>query len=210
MNNPTLSVLDYLIVVAMLAISAGIGVFFTLRSGRKQSSNDYFLGDRQMSVIPVSLSLAATVMSAITYLGTPAEVYVHGPQYGLMFFVRTYVPFFIAFCFVPVFYRLKVTTIYEYLELRFNNTVRFLVIAATCIKNFIYMGIVVYTPALALSTAAGINLTFSILSIGIICTFYTSFGGIKAVIWTDVFQVTNKYFSVIEFVNLKFCTLKRR
>lgn len=189
MENPTLSVLDYIVVIAMLGISAGIGVFFGIRSRGNQSSDDYFLGNRRMSVIPVALSLAATIMSAITYLGTPAEVYVHGPQYGLMFVVRAYVPLFISFCFVPVFYRLNLTTVFEYLELRFNNTVRFMVIVVTVIKDFIYMGIVLYTPALALSTVAGINLTFSILSIGIICTFYTSIGGIKAVIWTDVFQV---------------------
>ncbi|PIK36111.1 putative sodium-coupled monocarboxylate transporter 2 [Apostichopus japonicus] len=191
METLVLSIFDYIIIVAMLAVSAGIGVFFGVRSGRHQSSNDYFLGNRGMSVIPVAISLAATIMSAITYLGTPAEVYIHGPQYGLMFVVRAHVPLIIMYCFVPVFYRLKLTTMFEYLELRFNNTVRFVVVAITGINDFIYMGIVVYTPALALSTVTGINLSFSILSIGIICTFYTTIGGMKAVIWTDVFQAVS-------------------
>ncbi|KAJ8040721.1 Sodium-coupled monocarboxylate transporter 2 [Holothuria leucospilota] len=179
---------DYLIVIAMLAVSAGIGVYFAIRSRHGQSSNDYFLGNRRMSVLPVAVSLAATVMSAITYLGTPADVYKHGPKYGLMFVTRFITPFIVCFCFVPIFYRLEITTVYEYLEMRFGNTLRFLVIASDFFSGFTYMGIVVYTPALALSTVTGINLTFSILGIGVICTFYTSIGGIKAVIWTDVFQ----------------------
>ncbi|KAJ8040723.1 Sodium-coupled monocarboxylate transporter 2 [Holothuria leucospilota] len=184
-----LTVWDYLIIIAMLAISAGIGVYFAVRSRQGQSSDDYFLGNRRMSVLPVAVSLAATVMSAITYLGTPADAYLHGPKYGLMFLTRFIGPFLICFCFVPVFYRLEITTIYEYLEMRFGNTLRFLVIASEFLSGFTYMGIVVYTPALALSTVTGLNLTFSILGIGVICTFYTSIGGIKAVIWTDVFQV---------------------
>ncbi|KAJ8040720.1 Sodium-coupled monocarboxylate transporter 2 [Holothuria leucospilota] len=179
---------DYLIVIAMLSASAGIGVYFAIRSRHGQLSNDYFLGNRRMSVLPVAVSLAATVMSAITYLGTPADVYIHGPEYGLMFLTRFINPFVVCSCFVPVFYRLEITTVYEYLEMRFGNTLRFLVIASEFFSEFIYMGIVVYTPALALSTVTGINLTFTILGIGVICTFYTSIGGIKAVIWTDVFQ----------------------
>ncbi|KAJ8040724.1 Sodium-coupled monocarboxylate transporter 1 [Holothuria leucospilota] len=180
---------DYLIIIAMLVISAGIGVYFAIRSRHGQSSDDYFLGNRRMSVLPVAVSLSATVMSAITYLGTPADAYIHGPKYGLMFLTRFTVPLLVCFCFVPVFYRLEITTIYEYLEMRFGNTLRFLVIASDFFSGFTYMGIVVYTPALALSTVTGLNLTFSILGTGIICTFYTSIGGIKAVIWTDVFQV---------------------
>ncbi|PIK41511.1 putative sodium-coupled monocarboxylate transporter 2-like [Apostichopus japonicus] len=181
----TLAALDYLIIVGMLIASALIGVFFAIR---QQSVSDYFLGNRHMSVFPVAISLTATSISAISYLGTPAEVYIHGPKYGLMATLGTFVPIVIVYCFIPVFYRLKITTVYEYLEMRFNNTVRFFALASQFVGGFIYMGIVVYTPALALSTVTGLNLTFSILAIGVVCTFYTSIGGIKAVIWTDVFQ----------------------
>ncbi|XP_071811310.1 sodium-coupled monocarboxylate transporter 1-like [Apostichopus japonicus] len=180
---------DYLVIIVMLAISGLIGIIFAIRSvGRQQSSSNYFLGDRHMSVFPVAMSLTATYISAITYLGTPSEVYLHGPKYGLMAMTRIFVPFLIVYCFVPVFYNLDITTVYEYLGMRFNNTVRFLVVAMEFFAGFTYMGIVVYAPALALSTVTGLNLTFSILATGIICTFYTTIGGIKAVIWTDVFQ----------------------
>lgn len=181
---------DYLVIIVMLAISGLIGIIFAIRSvGRQQSSSNYFLGDRHMSVFPVAMSLTATYISAITYLGTPSEVYLHGPKYGLMAMTRIFVPFLIVYYFVPVFYNLDITTVYEYLGMRFNNTVRFLVVAMEFFAGFTYMGTVVYAPALALSTVTGLNLTFSILATGIICTFYTTIGGIKAVIWTDVFQV---------------------
>lgn len=179
---------DYLVVLAMMLISTGIGVFFAVRSRKGQTSNDYFLGSRNMSVIPVSLSLAATVMSAITYLGTPAEVYIYGPKIGLLCASRTVGSIVVMFALIPVFYRLKITTVYEYLAMRFNNTLRFLVIAMKFFHDFLYMGIVIYAPALALSTVTQLNLTFAILTVGVVCTFYTSIGGIKAVIWTDVFQ----------------------
>lgn len=184
----TLTPWDYLIIFAMMLISTGIGVFFAIKSRRGQTSSDYFLGSRNMSLVPVSLSLAATVMSAITYLGTPAEVYIHGPKIGLLFFARIVASIVIMFAFVPVFYRSNITTVYEYLAMRFNNTLRFLVIAMKFFHDFLYMGIVIYAPALALSTVTKINLTFSIVTVGVVCTFYTSLGGIKAVIWTDVFQ----------------------
>lgn len=90
-------------------------------------------------------------MSAITLLGTPAEMYVFGTQY--IWLVAAY-PFVMAatvYVYLPVFYHLGVGTSYEYLEWRFNQPVRLLGSACFLLQMVLYMAIVVYTPALAVS-----------------------------------------------------------
>lgn len=110
--------------------------------------------------------------------------------------------------FLPVFYRLNFTSVNQYLEQRFNSTnVRFAVSFSFLLCTVPYMGVVLYGPSLALETGrllylfwsiiitlksfsvTGLSVTSSILVIGCICTLYTSLGGIKAVVWTDVVQV---------------------
>ncbi|KAF6106313.1 solute carrier family 5 member 6 [Phyllostomus discolor] len=87
-----------------------------------------------------------------------------------------------------VFYRLHLTSAYEYLELRFNKTVRVCGTLTFIFQMVIYMGVVLYAPSLALNAVTGFDLWLSVLTLGIVCTVYTALGGLKAVIWTDVFQ----------------------
>uniref|UniRef100_A0A8C9MC56 Solute carrier family 5 member 5 n=1 Tax=Panthera tigris altaica TaxID=74533 RepID=A0A8C9MC56_PANTA len=89
-----------------------------------------------------------------------------------------------AVLFLPVFYRLGLTSTYQYLELRFSRAVR---LCGTL--QVMYTGIVIYAPALILNQVTGLDIWASLLSTGAICTFYTTVGGMKAVVWTDVFQV---------------------
>lgn len=63
----------------------------------------------------------------------------------------------------------------------------------------LYMGIVLYAPALALEAVTGLSKTLSVLAIGLVCTFYSTIGGMKAVIITDVFQVGEKTFEKLSF-----------
>ncbi|PIK62594.1 putative sodium-coupled monocarboxylate transporter 1 [Apostichopus japonicus] len=200
----TLGVWDYVILVGLLLFSAAIGVFHALRGGKQKDSKEYFLGNRKMGAFPVSMSIIVSVMSAVTYIGTPAEVYRHGPMYWLMSVNKIVGAGLVTTCFLPVFYNLEITSVYEYIDMRFNKFVRYGVILADCSYTFIYMGIVMYTPALALSTVTGITLTGSILAIGLVCTFYTAIGGIKAVIWTDVLQAL-VMFSGLLIISIAVC-----
>ncbi|XP_030618844.1 sodium-dependent multivitamin transporter isoform X2 [Delphinapterus leucas] len=77
---------------------------------------------------------------------------------------------------------------YEYLELRFNKAVRVCGTVTFIFQMVIYMGVVLYAPSLALNAVTGFDLWLSVLTLGIVCTVYTALGGLKAVIWTDVFQ----------------------
>lgn len=184
------SAIDYLALLLMLAISAAIGLYHGVCGSRQQTTEEYFLGNREMGPIPVALSILASYMSAITYLGTPAEAYVVGPEFWMISLNCIIVGVVITRTFIPIFYRLQLTSIYEYFDLRFNKAVRMSVVAFSTSFGLLYLGIVIYAPSLALNAVAGISLPLSILTMGLVCTLYTSVGGIKGVIWTDVFQFT--------------------
>ncbi|RWR98590.1 putative sodium-dependent multivitamin transporter-like protein, partial [Dinothrombium tinctorium] len=102
-----------------------------------------------------------------------------------------------AFVFLPVFFQMKATSAYQYLELRFSSYVRTTASLVFAIQMILYMGIVLYAPALALSAVTGISKWWSIISVGLVCTFYCTAGGIKAVLWTDVFQSFLMFASMI-------------
>uniref|UniRef100_A0A8C9SJV1 Sodium-dependent multivitamin transporter n=1 Tax=Scleropages formosus TaxID=113540 RepID=A0A8C9SJV1_SCLFO len=182
------SAVDYVIFAVLLVASAGIGLYYAFSGGRQRTTQEFLLADRSMSCLPVSLSLLATFQSAVAILGAPSEIYANGTQYwflGCSYFLGLLIP---AHIFIPVFYRLRLTSAYQYLELRFNKTVRICGTVTFIFQMVVYMGVVLYAPALALNAVTGFDLWGAVLAMGLVCTLYTTLGGLKAVIWTDVFQ----------------------
>ncbi|KAJ8318085.1 hypothetical protein KUTeg_003176 [Tegillarca granosa] len=163
----TFSVVDYVLFALMLVVSAAIGLFYAIKDRRRQNTNDFLMAGGNMHAFPVALSLLASFMSAITLLGTPAEMYNYTTMYWWIGLSYLFVVFGAAHIFLPVFYRLKVTSAYELL----------------------YMALVLYAPSLALNAVTGFTLWGSVISVGVVCTLYTTIGGMKAVLWTDTFQV---------------------
>ncbi|NXY60533.1 SC5A8 protein, partial [Callaeas wilsoni] len=191
------TVWDYLVFAAMLLISAIIGIYYAFVGGGQKTSKDFLMAGRSMNALPVALSLTASFMSAVTVLGTPAEIY----HYGSIFCIFAITYILVVLCsaeiFLPVFYKLGITSTYEYLELRFNKYLRlcgmalFIVQTASKLQSCstLYTGIVIYAPALALNQVTGFDLWGAVVATGVVCTFYCTLGGLKAVVWTDVFQV---------------------
>ncbi|NXU89281.1 SC5A8 protein, partial [Xiphorhynchus elegans] len=191
------TVWDYVVFAAMLLISAVIGLYYAFVGGGQKTSKDFLMAGRSMTALPVALSLTASFMSAVTVLGTPAEIY----RYGAIFCIFAITYGLVVLCsaeiFLPVFYKLGITSTYEYLELRFNKYLRLcgtvLFIVQTASKHqsssTLYTGIVIYAPALALNQVTGFDLWGAVVATGVVCTFYCTLGGLKAVVWTDVFQV---------------------
>uniref|UniRef100_A0A663FA35 Sodium-dependent multivitamin transporter n=1 Tax=Aquila chrysaetos chrysaetos TaxID=223781 RepID=A0A663FA35_AQUCH len=182
------TVIDYSIFALLLVLSSAIGLFYALSGDRQRTVQEFLLANRNMGFLPVALSLLATFQSAVAILGVPAEIYRFGTEYwflGCSYFLGLLIP---AHVFIPVFYRLRITSTYEYLELRFNKTVRVFGTITFIFQMVIYMGVVLYAPALALNAVTGFDLWSAVLTMGLVCTLYTTLGGLKAVIWTDVFQ----------------------
>jgi len=177
--------LDYTIFVAYLLGSVLIGVVFVRE---QQSVRDYFLAGRRMGYITVAVSVLAALFSGISYLGAPAEVYAYGMAFmlfGLSFLIATPVTNLV---FLPVFHHARIYTAYQYLEERFSMPVRLLASALFIIRVLLWLALATYAPALALEQVTGLPLWFTILCTGALTTFYTTLGGMKAVIWTDVMQ----------------------
>ncbi|NXK18740.1 SC5AC protein, partial [Arenaria interpres] len=180
---------DYVVFAALFLVSASIGVFFAVKERKKKTSKEFLVGGRQMTCGPIAFSLTTSFMSAVTVLGTPSEVYRYGASFVLFFLSYALVIIFTAELFLPVFYRSGITSTYEYLELRFNKVVRLAATLIYILQTILYTGIVVYAPSLALNQVTGFDLWGSVVATGMVCTFYCTLGGLKAVVWTDAFQM---------------------
>ncbi|NXR85440.1 SC5AC protein, partial [Hypocryptadius cinnamomeus] len=180
---------DYVVFAALFLVSASIGVFFAVKERKKKTSKEFLVGGKQMTCGPIAFSLTSSFMSAVTVLGTPSEVYRYGASFVLFFLTYTLVIIFTSELFLPVFYRSGITSTYEYLELRFNKIVRLAATLIYILQTILYTGIVVYAPSLALNQVTGFDLWGSVAATGIVCTFYCTLGGLKAVVWTDAFQM---------------------
>src|SRR5262249_8277968 len=105
---------------------------------------------------------------------------------NLGFFIATPIT---TLLFLPFFYQSRFFTAYQYLEERFSVQVRTLASASFIARILLWLALATYAPALALEQATGLPLWFTILCTGIVTTVYTTLGGMKGVIWTDVMQL---------------------
>uniref|UniRef100_A0A8C5E1W0 Sodium-coupled monocarboxylate transporter 1-like n=1 Tax=Gouania willdenowi TaxID=441366 RepID=A0A8C5E1W0_GOUWI len=188
---------DYVVFALMLGVSAAVGVYYACVDKSPGTSGEFLTGGRRLTALPVSLSLTASFMSAITVLSNPAEVYRYGAILG--FYTLSYLVTMLVTSelFLPVFYKLAITSTYEYLELRFNRATRLLGTMLFIVQTILYTGIVIYAPALALNQVTGMNLWGAVISTGVVCTFYCTVGGLKAVVWTDLGVMMAGFLSVI-------------
>uniref|UniRef100_A0A1B0CNT7 Sodium-dependent multivitamin transporter n=1 Tax=Lutzomyia longipalpis TaxID=7200 RepID=A0A1B0CNT7_LUTLO len=191
---------DYVVFIVMLLISAGIGVYYRFTGGKQKTTNEYLLADRSMSVWPVSFSLMASFMSAITILGVSMENYQFGTLFVIINISYGLATPIASHLYLPVFYKLQAASAYEYLEKRFGRATRLCASIAYSLQMILYMGIVLYAPALALEAVTGMSRVASVLSIGIVCTFYSTIGGMKAVLITDVFQSILMFAAVFSII----------
>lgn len=173
----TFSILDYVIFSATLVVSTCIGFFFAIKDRNKGSTKNFLLAGGNMNFIPVSMSLLASFMSAITLLGTPAEMYNFGTVYWWIGISYAGAVGMAAHIYVPIFYNLGLTSCYEYLEMRFSRGVRLMGTCIFSLQMMIYMSIVLYGPSLALNAVTGISLWGAVVSVGSLCTIYTAVVG---------------------------------
>ncbi|KAJ9575570.1 hypothetical protein L9F63_007578, partial [Diploptera punctata] len=180
--------LDTTIFVLMLASSTMIGIYFGIWGKREDTPKEYLHGGKKMSTVPVAVSLVASFISGIMVMGAPTEIYLYGINYLLICFSIPLVGAATYYIYLPVFYDLQLTSTYEYLQLRFNRSVRVMASILCTISLLLYIPIVVYVPALAFSQVSGMNVHFITPALSVLCIFYTMIGGIKAVVWTDFLQ----------------------
>jgi len=178
--------LNYLVVFFYLLISLLIGVYF---SRKQKSTDDYFVGGGRIPWWASGLSVFGTLLSAITFMAIPAKSFTTDWSFFMLNVAAVAITPLIAFIFIPFFNRLNISTAYEYLERRFNYFARALGSVSFILFQLGRIGIVLLLPSLAISIVTGISVEICILLMGVLCVIYTAYGGIEAVIWTDVMQV---------------------
>ncbi|XP_072026113.1 sodium-coupled monocarboxylate transporter 1-like [Amphiura filiformis] len=183
------SIADYVVLSVMLLISMTVGIYQAFTGGKQRTNDEFLLANRNMNLLPVAMSFMASFVSAPAILGVAGEVYVSGIHWGLNILAVLFAGIIACRFFIPVYFRLEIVSAYEYLELRFNRAVRICGVFSFMGLTPLFMGLVMYGPALALNVVAGISLWGSVIITGVVCTIYTSVGGMKAVLWTDVFQI---------------------
>lgn len=180
-----LTSLDFVVLVAYFAGLAWMGAYF---SRRQKSEETYFLGDRNMPWLVVGVSIMATLISTLTYLSLPGEMMSHGTGYFLSLLAYVGAIPFVNRIVIPALMRLPVTSVYEYFERRYHITVRSLAAVVFVLMRLTWIGLIIYTASFAVVEMTGWSMPAVILFMGVFTTFYTTAGGIQAVIWSDFAQ----------------------
>jgi Na+/proline symporter len=183
-----ITAVDYVILAFYLVLMILIGGYF---SRQQKDSRDFFLAGRSMGWLPVGLSVMATLLSALSYTGVPSESYNVGLKmvyYWLPIWLTLPIMLGLA---IPLFRRLELYSVYEYLEMRFSLAVRLTGSAVFVVWRLLWLGGVLFAPCKVVGVAldlSAMQISLLIVVLGAVGTFYTYLGGMKAVIWTDVIQ----------------------
>ena len=181
-----MSSLDWFILIGTLLTIVGYGVWKT--RGSKDLSS-FLKGNNDAKWWGIGISIMATQASAITFLSTPGQAYTDGMRFLQFYLGLPIAMVILCITFVPIFYRLKVYTAYEYLESRFDLKTRTLAALLFLVQRGLAAGITIYAPAIILSTLLHWNLTLTNIFIGVLVIIYTVSGGTKAVTQTQKQQM---------------------
>jgi len=178
--------LDYILLFLYFLGIATIGIW----AGRKQEDTEtFYLGKRKMPWFAVCLSILATETSGVTFLGAPGDAFQANFFFLQMAIGSIIARFLIAYLFLPSFYKYRVTTIYEYLKIRFGANTQATAAILYYATRLLASGVRVLAASIAVSVVTGWDLWLSILVTMSVTTLYTIIGGMKAIIWTDVAQI---------------------
>lgn len=182
-----MSLIDWSVLLATLLI---IVLYGSWKTRKNKNLESYLKGNNSENWATIGLSIMATQASAITFLSTPGQAYESGMGFVQFYFGLPLAMVLISIFFLPIYYRLKVYTAYQYLEQRFDVRVRAFTAFLFLISRGLAAGITIYAPAIILSTLLGWNLQLTCLMIGGLVIIYTVSGGSRAVSLTQKWQMT--------------------
>ena len=173
-----MSSLDWLVLIGTTAFIVSYGIWKTRRN---KNIEGYLMGGHTTKWWTIGLSVMATQASAITFLSTPGQAFDDGLRFVQFYFGLPIAMVIICIIFIPRFVGMKVFTVYEFLEQRFDLKTRMLAAFLFLIQRGLGTGITIFAPAIILSSIIGWNLNLTIIIMGVVVTFYTTTGGTKAV-----------------------------
>jgi len=181
-----MSTADWIVLFGTLFAIVAYG---TWRTRQSNNLNDYLRGGNEMKWLTIGLSVMATQASAITFLSAPGLGYESGLRFVQFYFGLPIALVIISAFIIPIYYRLKVYTAYEYLESRFDLKTRLLAALLFLVQRGLAAGLTIFAPAIILSTILGWDLRFTNLFVGFLVIIYTVTGGSKAVSITQKIQM---------------------
>ena len=178
--------IDWTILLTTLAFIVGYGSWKTRRN---RDIHSFLKGDNEMKWFTIGLSIMATQASAITFLSTPGQAYESGMGFVQFYFGLPLAMIIVSAVFLPIYYKLKVFTAYEYLEQRFDVRIRLFTAFLFLVSRGLAAGITIYAPSIILSTILGWDLQLTNIVVGVLVIIYTVSGGTKAVSLTQKWQM---------------------
>jgi len=189
-----LSIID----ITILIFSVGTLLLIAYFTGRKQEdTNDFFVAKRKIPLPVAILSFVATEISAMTIVGVPAVGFKENWQY-IQFFIGSAISrVFIGYFFIPAFYKYNCITIYEFLNYRFGRLTQYTGSCFFFITRLLASGVRLYAASLAISVIMDWPLLETIVGFTVISIIFIAFGGIKAVVWTGIWEALSFYIAGI-------------
>jgi SSS family solute:Na+ symporter len=185
MTNPALGTIDYLIIIAVLLTTLFLGLKY---AKNQKSTQSFFSAKGRVPTWAIGMSLLATLISSVTFLGYPGEGF---SSNWLLLVQGLMVPVVLLgtiWFIVPLFRKVIGLSTYEYFEKRFGSFARYYSSIAFVLRQFSGMGTVFFLLAVALNKMTGGNMYLIIMVVGAIIIAVNLMGGMEAVIWLDVFQ----------------------
>ena len=181
-----LSGFDILTFFGFIALVVGVSLY---ASRREDTSDDYFLAGRSLPWWLIGISLIASNISTEHFIGMAGEGYDLGLAIACFEWIAAIALVFVALVLLPRFLRSGIYTLPEYLEYRYGPAAR-AIMAFYLMVVYVIVGMagVLYTGGLALETIFGLDLVWGVWAIGILAGGYTIYGGLKAVVWSDLIQ----------------------
>ncbi|ASO04629.1 sodium:solute symporter family transporter [Arenibacter algicola] len=194
----TITTLDWIVIIGYFTAMLLLGFYF---STKNKNTEDYMLGGRNMSSWKVGLSLFATMFSAVSYLSMPGEMIKYGPMIWSSLFALPFIYLVVAYYFIPYIMRIKITSAYELLETKLDIRNRIVAASYFLIMRIVWMAVIIFmvsekviVPIMGWPEEK--SLLVSII-IGVVTVIYTSFGGFKSVVLSDVVQTAILFFGSI-------------
>ena len=178
--------IDWTVLITVLVSIVTYGIYKTRHIN---TAEGFLIGGRQTPWWLVGVSIMATQASAITFLSTPGQAYDDGMRFVQFYFGLPLAMVLLCVFVLPLYFKLKVYTAYEFLENRFDLKTRTLTACIFLIQRGLAAGITIYAPAIILSTILDINLMMTNILIGVLVIFYTLAGGTEAVSQTQKQQM---------------------
>ncbi len=166
-----------------------VGLYF---SRKNNNTEDYLLGGRKMNPLMLGMSLFASLLSTISYLSYTGEMIRYGPMFITGAIAFPFVIFTVGSFMIPYFMKLRVTSAYEILEQRLGLSIRLLGSTLFTLIRLFWMAVIIHaTTDKVLVPVLGLGESWTTpicILMGIVTITYTSLGGLRAVVFTDVIQ----------------------